>query len=454
MSVVGALERYVLQKVPVMVREPGGRIAEWSGGMQKLYSYSAAQAIGQIAQDLLRTEFPKPLPRIEEEVRDTGHWRGELQEARASGEALVVRSEWSLIDDLGSDASDRFMVWNADVTALSRTQADLQFLASIVEGSQDAVISKDLSGTITSWNKAAEDIFGYAANEIVGQPVLTLFPEDLFEEEQMILAKLKRGERIDHYETTRVHKDGHEFYVSLTLSPIRDRSGRIIGASKIVRDVTERKQLRSSLEEVQAELLHVSRLNDMGQVASGLAHELNQPLSAASLYLAGARRQIAAGKVPNGLEGCERAAAQIARAGEVIKRLRDFVAKGASETRNEDLGQVLREAAELALLGKAGLIEVEFDIPAEATSAVIDKIQIQQVVVNVVRNAAEAMDGQLAVETADHFRASAQRRIRQGRDIGHRSRYSGRSARQSVPALHYDKISRHGGGLGFVPQHY
>ena len=208
----------------------------------------------------------------------------------------------------------------------------------------------------------------------------------------MILEQLRRGERIEHYETVRLTKDGRRIDVSLTVSPIRDASGQVVGASKIVRDVTEQKAMRLRLAEVQNELFHVSRLNDMGQLASAFAHELNQPLSAISAYIGGARRLIETGDTARALEGCDKAVAQVARAGEVIRRLREFVGKSDGHRRVEDLRQTVEEAVALVLIDarREGLL-TDLNLPEDARSAFIDKVQIQQVLVNLFRNAAEAM---------------------------------------------------------------
>jgi two-component system sensor kinase FixL len=389
--VTDVLSGQILQNVPVMVRRLDGQIERWSRGMQRLYSYSADQAIGKVAHVLLKTEFPKPLSQIEEEIRDTGAWRGELAETSATGDCVIVASEWSLLTDERSK-QEAILVFNADVTGRSRDLAELKFLASIVEGSQDAVISKNLAGTITSWNEAAERMFGYSAAEIIGRPILTLFPRDRVSEEEEILSRLRLGQRVDHYETTRLRKDGRQFDVSLTVSPITDRNGSIIGASKIVRDISDQKRLRARLDEVQAELLHVSRLNDMSQMAAGLAHELNQPLAAASSYLAGTRRLIEAGDIVKALDGCQRATAQVIRAGEVIRRLRDFVRKGDSERRQEALQPLCEEAVNLALMAtRPQSVKVVYEVHPGGSVVFVDKIQIQQVIVNLVRNAIEAM---------------------------------------------------------------
>src|SRR5690348_10721060 len=115
-------------------------------------------------------------------------------------------------------------------------------LAAIVESSDDAIVSKDLNGTIMTWNAGAERVFGYTAEEAIGRPILMLLPPERKDEEARILASLVRGERIDHYETERMRKDGRRIYVSLSVSPIKDSSGRIVGGAKIARDITLRKR--------------------------------------------------------------------------------------------------------------------------------------------------------------------------------------------------------------------
>src|ERR1700733_8927778 len=127
-------------------------------------------------------------------------------------------------------------------------------LAAIIASSEDAIISKTLKGVVTSWNSAAERLFGYSAEEMIGQPILRLIPTDLHHEETTILAQLCRGERIERYETVRLHKAGHRLEISLTVSPVRDSSGRIVGAAKIAHDVTARRQAERTLQEREVQL--------------------------------------------------------------------------------------------------------------------------------------------------------------------------------------------------------
>jgi PAS domain S-box-containing protein len=154
-------------------------------------------------------------------------------------------------------------------------------LKSIVQSSEDAIITKDLNGIITSWNPAAERIFGYTPEEIVGKSVLMLIPPSLYDEEPVILTKLRAGERIDHFETVRVTKDGKQLNVSLTISPLKDASGKIVGASKILRDIGERKQMENSL-------LLAEKIAAVGRMAAAVAHEINNPLESVLnlIYLA------------------------------------------------------------------------------------------------------------------------------------------------------------------------
>src|SRR5262249_777747 len=133
---------------------------------------------------------------------------------------------------------------------------DWNLLAAIVESSDDAIVSKTLDGTITSWNRAAERMFGYTAEEAIGRSITLIIPASGRWEEAVIVSQIRRGERIDHFETARVRKGGGVVYVSLTISPIRDSMGRVIGASKIVRDISERKRAEARERLMASELDH------------------------------------------------------------------------------------------------------------------------------------------------------------------------------------------------------
>src|SRR5215210_1105336 len=145
-------------------------------------------------------------------------------------------------------------------------------LAAIVESSDDAIVSKTLDGIVTSWNHGAERIFGWPAEEIIGRPITVIVPSDRADEEPQILARLRAGDRIDHYETIRVRKDGRLINVSVTISPIRDHTGKIVGASKIARDISEQKQFQAELQKAKDAAEAANQAKD--HFLSVLSHEL------------------------------------------------------------------------------------------------------------------------------------------------------------------------------------
>jgi two-component system, LuxR family, sensor kinase FixL len=215
-------------------------------------------------------------------------------------------------------------------------------------------------------------------------------------------AGFKRGERVDHDETTRRRKDGEIVEIALSISPIYDTDGRLIGMSRTSRDITgakkaERalKESEARLQELNAELLHVSRLSAIGQVAAMVAHELNQPLTAISNYLEAALTLLdRSGDLP--LPGIKNALArareQTTRAGHIVERIRGFGKRGNSQRQIEALSPLIKEAVELALLGvRQKGVRIEFVDGAPNIRILADKIEIQQVLTNLVRNAAEAV---------------------------------------------------------------
>ena len=268
---------------------------------------------------------------------------------------------------------------NTDIGAQRRADDTLLRLAAIVGSSHDAIIAKTMDGIVTDWNAAAETMFGYTAAEMIGQPIVVLFPQERIAEEAAILDRIRRGENVETFETTRRRKDGRVIPVAVTISPILDASGAIIGASKIVRDLSERQDRERRLNELQAELVHLSRLTELGQMVSALAHEVNQPLTAMANYLGAVRRLIAAGNQQGALQAVDRIADQGDRARQIIRRLRDQVTRRETERRVESLSKTIEEASSLALLGIGQGLKLDIRVDDDADEAVIDKVQIQQV---------------------------------------------------------------------------
>jgi len=206
---------------------------------------------------------PEDHPTIQEKVlpavRDIGFWEGELNFRNFETGRLIpvlynifpVRNSKGRLTAYGTVTRD--------LTAAKFAEKGLQSLASIVETSDDAIVSKDLDGIITSWNRGAERIFGYTAKEAVGQPITILIPVDRQSEEREILTRIRRGERIDHFETIRQRKNGNLITVSLTVSPVKGPSGKVTGASKIARDITEQKRSQELISTLAREAEHRSK---------------------------------------------------------------------------------------------------------------------------------------------------------------------------------------------------
>jgi two-component system sensor kinase FixL len=281
------------------------------------------------------------------------------------------------------------------------------WLAAIVECSEDAIIAKDLQGAVTGWNAAAERLFGYSSAEMLGRPLTAIFPADRLHEEAMILGRIARGERVEHYETERQHSSGRIFPVSVTVSPIIDADGRLVGASNITRDLTERRSHERRVRELQSELVHAQRLSELGQLISALVHEVNQPLTAITNYLNACRRLAAAGNLAAIVTAIQRIDDQARRTREVVQRIRDFVKKRDIELRTENLAEVVSEAVELTRDSARGEgVALQTEVPPEVRVEA-DRVQLQQVLFNLMRNGIEATRGcprreiRVAVQAAD-----------------------------------------------------
>jgi two-component system sensor kinase FixL len=280
-------------------------------------------------------------------------------------------------------------------------EAALSRLAAIVESSSDAIVSKNLDGIITSWNRAAEQLLGYSTEEIVGQTIIAIFPPDRVDEEAAILKKIGRGEQVDRYTTMRRHKDGRLLSVSVTVSPVRNAEGTVVGASTIIQDLTKQEAQEHRIRELQTELAHVQRLTELGQVVSALVHEVNQPLTAIGNYVNASRRLLNSGKQEQVQGALKQIADQTTRARQIVQRISEFVRKGENRMRAEHLPQVIDEIVDLteASVKQEGAKITTYVDPL-ASAAEIDKVQIHQVMFNLMRNAIEAMQGQLTRELA------------------------------------------------------
>jgi PAS domain S-box-containing protein len=269
-----------------------------------------------------------------------------------------------------------------DVTALRQHQDASVLLAAIVDSSDDAIISKDLTGRIMSWNKSAERIFGYTAEEAVGRSITMLIPEDRQDEEPRILGRLQRGERVDHFETIRRRKDGTLVEISLTISPVRDQLGRIIGASKIARDISDRKRTEDSLRETQ-------KLESLGLLAGGIAHDFNNLLTGVV-----GNASLLAEDVPPGSTQAETVQSLMDSAERMARLTAQMLAysgRGQFLIEPVDLSTQVIQITSLIQASIPKNVEVRLALANDLPLIEVDISQLQQIIMNLVINAAEAI---------------------------------------------------------------
>jgi two-component system, LuxR family, sensor kinase FixL len=271
-------------------------------------------------------------------------------------------------------------------------------LRSILATVPDAMVVIDEGGLILSFSAAAEKMFGYSESQVVGENIKMLMPNpDRDRHDQYLVNYLTTGKRkiigIGRV-TTALHRDGNTFPIELSVGEAWSGERRIF--TGFIRDLTERQQTLLRLQDLQSELAHVGRVSEMGTLASSLAHELNQPLTAVSSYCEAARDLLKdtpdAETLAMVREAMDEAAKQSVRAGQIVRRLRDFMSHGETERRVESLQRLVNEANALALVGsREHGIDFQLSLDPEADLVFVDRIQVQQVLVNLIRNAIDAM---------------------------------------------------------------
>jgi PAS domain S-box-containing protein len=275
--------------------------------------------------------------------------RWDAQKIRQDGTVLWTRENASTLR--WSDNQVIVLIACEDITERYRDELELARLAAIISSSDDAIVSKTLDGKITSWNAGATTIFGYEAREMIGQPITHIIPPELHEDETQILTRLQRGERIRHYETVRVAKDGRRVDVSLTVSPLFDKSGKVVGASKVARDITAAKRAEAELQQTRTELARVSRVTTLGELTAAIAHEVNQPLTGLVSSANACLRWLAA-ETPDldaARRSIERMIKDTNRSGEIINRIRTMVKKAPPQRDSLNINNTIMEVMALAL---------------------------------------------------------------------------------------------------------
>ncbi len=288
---------------------------------------------------------------------------------------------------------------NASLSAKTGTTSGDRdaLLRSIIETSPDALITIDEEGCILSFNPSAEVMFGYQAADVIGENIKCLMPSPYQDEHDGYMKRyLTTGEKRIIGSGRQVlarKKSGDIFPIDLAVGEVQLADGRMFAG--FIKDASARHAAEQNVNELRRELLHVSRLSEMGEMASALAHELNQPLTAIINYLEACSRMLVrddevSQEQTKGL--MQKASAQASRAGQIIQQLRKFVAKGETERSFEPINPVVKEAVELALIGTSQQgIAVTFDMVDGLPDIMIDRVQIQQVITNLVRNAVDAL---------------------------------------------------------------
>ena len=272
----------------VIVTDMQGKIIYWNEGAEHIFGYSASEMLGKTPallypEGAALAQFLSDLQSIQEGKPYTGEWRAQ----RKDGAPIWIDIRTTVLLNTEGEASG-FIGVAKDITQSKQAHEARLQLSAIVETSDDAIIGKTVEGIITSWNEAAERMYGYTAKETVGQPITLLFPPHRQDEFAAIMEHITRGEQVNHYETKRLKKDGSIIPVSVTVSPIKDSEGNIIGASAIARDITQQKRLeaevRQSKQQLEVILSHIADgitvqdrsgtlvyVNDAGAKLSGFA---------------------------------------------------------------------------------------------------------------------------------------------------------------------------------------
>lgn len=377
----------------VIIRYWKGPIKFWNRGAERMYGFSQVEALGRVSDELLNGDIPGGEEIFCRDLERVGHWEGEKEHTTRDRGRITVESRMVLVRQAGQAL---VLEVNRDITERKQSQETLARLAAIVQFSDDAIIGKTLDGIITSWNSGAEKIFGYRAEEALGEPVLTLVPSERLEEESEILQRIARGETVSHFETVRIRQDGERIDVSVTVSPIEDAKGRIIGASKIARDVSERKRAEKEVQRLNADLERrvISRTaeleaanKELEAFSYSVSHDLRAPLRAIKGFAGIVLEDFGAQLPEEGRQYLERIRQGGNRMGELIDALLAFsrLSREPLNRRTVDTGQLVRAVlADLQPQQEGRAIELHIATlpPCEG-----DPILLRQVWVNLLSNA-------------------------------------------------------------------
>lgn len=366
---------------PIISNDLKGIILSWNNAAARVFGYEPQEIIGQSFLGLL----PQNLHREEnallhklgvDEVIDPY----ETTWLSKGGEKISVAvTVYPVRNERGAVIGASKLV--CDLSNRSINDESRYRLATIVDSADDAIASKDLNGIVKTWNEGACRMFGYTADEMIGQPMLRIIPEELHYEEDEILRKLRAGERIDHYETTRRRKNGERIEVSVTISPIRNNTGRVIGASKIARDISDRKRIERML--IQSEKLAAT-----GRMAATIAHEINNPLeSVMNLIFLARQHSIADRKIHQYLLTAEE---ELERVSHIARQTLGYYkdTSSPSEVYLHDLIENVLSVYNSKIASTGISVDTRFN---DLQKVIVSKGEMLQVFSNVIANALDSM---------------------------------------------------------------
>lgn len=388
----------------IYMLDPTGHVTIWNKGAERLKGWTEQEVLGKhssIFYPADQVEAGKPAADLERARADGKLEHEDWRQRKDGSEFLAHVSITALYDDAG--ALRGFGKVIRDVTDQRATENKLiaseAHLRSILSTVPDAMVVIDERGRILSFSAAAERLFGRREQEVIGANVRVLMPQpDSARHDSYLAHYLATGERkvIGRGRTvTGVRADGSTFPMELSVGEALTEGQRIF--TGFVRDMTAVQRSEARIEELRAGLIHVARVSAMGTMASTLAHELNQPITAVANYMEALRDLLVApdpADLPMIREALDDAASEAIRAGRIVRRLREFVARGEVEKTMENLPALIAEASQLALVGtrEEGVV-ARFDLDPAASPVLVDKVQTQQVLINLMRNAIEAMAG-------------------------------------------------------------
>jgi two-component system sensor kinase FixL len=406
-----ALSRAV-ESSPVMIHSDQGDIIYWPRGCEALFGYSSEQAVGRRAQELLRTEYPIPFPEIVATIRRTGEWVGEVRQTARDGRRLWIATRVAR-DRPEPGAEIKLVETMTDITELKQSNTALrdttESLQQVVAGYGVGMIDYRPRDGRAQFSPQMERMLGLEPGGLGSDYSIwynLVHPDDASRVTALFLEDARRHSPGTTLIFKVMHRDGHYRDLQAVLRYDYGTNGRLSRIAGVYMDVTEMVRDRmevaargARLLELQTELTHTSRLSGMGELAAGLAHELNQPLAAVGnsvgaieLMLRDDDSPIEASLRQRLRRAARHAETQTVRAGEIVRRLREFIARSEADSQVEDLTALVDDALALALPDPAAThVEVSKSIRATATAVLADRIQIQQVLVNLIRNAVEAM---------------------------------------------------------------